>query len=333
MAALTLASAFARPHHIQSLDNYVPKPVRETITAIIESPKELLQPVAETEQIVRVKSVEAATDESSLQKPFVQQLSPQLDSTNRQSQPDTVRMSPSRYMQYEGDKLYWIITPKTSFDDLAIMKQEFERHGYKMQVQTLKYDPLRAYISDIKITIIRPTAGVSDFEETGVAGGPIRSHGGYNGFNTLKTVAAVGSYPFNDDFLHVPQGLVQIARNEELPITKLIHNKKMDSLIAEGERKYGHLGLGFRQFNREEIKKQSRPNSAISVKSDGSIAINETAGWIIKVFINNEPTTLDAVQLLKITQVHTVAVILGYDNAAQKRTGTDYLLFYLDEHK
>ena len=66
-------------------------------------------------------------------------------------------------MQYEGDRLYWIITPKTTFDDLAVMKQEFARHGYKMQVQTLKYDPLNTYIADIKLTIIRPTAGVSDF--------------------------------------------------------------------------------------------------------------------------------------------------------------------------
>ena len=52
---------------------------------------------------------------------------------------------------------------------------------------------------------------------------------------------------------------------------------------------------------------------------------------IFKAFINNKPVTLTDVQLLKLTQIYTAAVILGYDTVAQKRTGTDYLLFYVNE--
>ena len=331
IVALTVASAFAHPQHMKLLRKYVPEPVWETLASMAEPAKGPFKLVEKAEQLVNVKSTEPGIDKSSVQKPLVQQSRLPLDSASQQSQPDTVQSSPSRYMQYEGDKLYWIITPKTSFDDLAIMKQEFERHGYKMQVQTLKYDPRNAYISDIKITIIRPTAGVSDVEETGLDGGPIRSHGGYNGLNTLKTVAAVGSYPFREDFLHIPQGLVQIARNEELPISTSIADQKMDSLLAEGQRKYGHLGMGFRRFNQQEITKQSTPNSSLGVTPDGSISVNEGPGpWVIKAFINNEPATLEEVRKLKISQIYTFAVILGYDSAMQKRSGVNYFLFYVN---
>ncbi len=324
IAALTVASAFAHPQPIKALRRYVPK-------SIAEPAKDPFQLVEKAGQLVNVKSIEPGIDKSNAQKALIQQSRLQLDSASQQPQPDTVQVSPSRYMQYDGDKLYWIITPKTSFDDLAVMKQEFERHGYKMKVQTLKYDPQKAYISDIKITIIRPTAGVSDFEETGVNGGPIRSHGGYNGINALKTVAAVGSYPFKNDFLHIPQGLIQIASNEELPVTKSINDQKMDSLLAEGQRKYGYLGMGFRKFNQHEIIEQSKPNSSLGVKPDGSLYVNEgPSPWVIKAFINNEPATLEEVRKLKISQIYTFAVILGYDSAMQKRSGTDYFLFYVN---
>ncbi len=331
IAALTVASAFAHPQPIKALRRYIPKPIAETLAAMAEPAKDPFQLAEKAGPLVNVKSTEPGINKSSVQKPLIQKSKALLDSASQQSQPDTVQISPSRYMQYEGDKLYWIITPKTSFDDLAIMKQEFERHGYKLQVQTLKYDPRKAYISDIKITIIRPTAGVSDFEETGINGGPVRSHGGYNGINTLKTVAAVGSYPFKNDFLHIPQGLMQIARNEELPITKSVNDQKMDSLILAGERKYGHLGMGFRKFNQSEIIKQSTPNSSLGVAPDGSLYVNEgPSPWVIKAFINNEPATLKEVRRLKISQIYTFAVILGYDSAMQKRSGVDYFLFYVN---
>ncbi len=323
LATLSVATLFARPN-AHTMAKFLPRPAAQMLATVVDTEAEKPQ-FAASAFTGRQQSVQLATQ------PLVSNRALPADTVQKSTtSPDTVQASPSRYMQYDGDKLFWIITPKTSFDDLAIMKREFARHGYKMQVQTLKYDPLNTYISDIKVKVIRPIVGVSDFEETGVDGGPIRSHGGYNGINSLNTVAAVGSYPFNADFLHIPQELIQIARNEESSFAKLTDDKKMEGLIAEGNRKYGPLGIGFRRFSKEEIKKQSTPNSAISVKPDGSIVINEAPG-IIKAFINNEPTTLDNIQRLKINQLYTVAVILGYDAATNKRNGTNYLFFYVNK--
>lgn len=330
---LTIASAFAHPQHIKNLSRYVPKPVEKTTASVTKPTNERLQSIDNkaAKQPTVLKLTQQENTKDNAPKSSIQESSRQLDYTNQLSKPDTTRKSPSRYMVYQGDYLYWIVTPKTTFDDFAIMKREFEKHGYKMNIQTLIYDPLDAYISDIKVTIIRPTAGVSDFEETGVSGAPIRSYGGYNGFNTMKTVAAVGSYPFNNNFLHIPLRLVQIARDEELPATKLIEDKKMEELIAVGQRKYGHLGIGFRKFDKEDIIKQSTPNSSLSVTPDGSLTINEIPGhWVVKAFINNEPVTLDEVRKLRISQIYTFAVVLGYDSTLQKRSGTDYFFFYVN---
>lgn len=327
LATLTVATLFARPK-ARTLAKFMPKPTAQAVATVLntELPRPAVPAPAGWADSLK-------TGQTSSQEPL-NDVAIRADSVlNRVPAPDSARVSPSRYMQYEGDKLYWVVTPKTSFDDLAIMKREFERHGYKMQIQALKYDPLDAYITEIKVTVIRPVVGVSDLEETGINGGPIRSHGGFNGLNTLKTVAVVDSYPFDEDMLRLPRRLAQIVRDEEQSVATFIQDRKMEYLVLTGKKKYGHLGMGFRQFDKEAIRMQSSPNSSISVKPDGFLLINESPGEVIKVFINNEPVTLEDIKRLKISQLYTLAVILGYDNAAQKRTMTDYLLFYVNEDK
>ncbi|MVM30718.1 hypothetical protein GO755_11805 [Spirosoma sp. HMF4905] len=120
------------------------------------------------------------------------------------------------------------------------------------------------------------------------------------------------------------------AADDETIVSQSIDDKKMEYLILEGERKYGHLGIGFRKFDKEEVQKQSSSNSSLSVKPDGSLSVDNAAN-MVKVFINNEPSTPEAIRMLKIDQLYTVAVILGYNQAAQKRSDTVYLLFYVNE--
>ncbi|GAB4028410.1 M56 family metallopeptidase [Spirosoma koreense] len=327
--AFTVATAFARPQPIKELHSYVSNPIAETLAAIAEPKTKPAQPTKETAP--KTGSVESGVGKLRTQKLPVQPR--RVDTAGQWTHADTAYMSPSRYMQYEGDKLYWIITPKTSFDDLAIIKREFERHGYRMQVQTLKYDPQKAYITDIRIKIIRPVVGVSDFEETGVNGGPIRSHGGYNGLNTLNTVAAVGSYPFNNDFLHIPQGLVAMARDEELSTARSTVNKKIEDLIAEGQRTYGHLGIGLRRFSPKEIIEQTEPRSFVRVDPNGYLSVDNAVN-LANVFINNKPATSEDIRRIKIDRLYTLAVLYGYASAKQqerKQAGTRYLLFYINE--
>lgn len=129
-----------------------------------------------------------------------------------------------------------------------------------------------------------------------------------------------------------PDILRAVANDDETLISQFINDKKMDYLVLMGEQKYSHLGIGFRKFDQKAVKKQSSSNSIIHVDSDGLLSVNNELS-IIKTFINNEPATPEAIHMLRINQLYTVAVILGYDNATQKRSGTEYLLFYVNEDK
>jgi hypothetical protein len=238
--------------------------------------------------------------------------------------------NPSRYMQYEGDRLYWIITPKTGFDDLAIMKQEFERHGYKMQIQSLKYDPLNTYITDLKITIIRPVVGISDFKETGLEGKPIRSYGGFNGLNKLNDVAAVGSYPFNNNLLHLPQKLIQTAREEELSVTKFINDNRMNYLIETGKEISSGYGPGSTTIS-DVVRILSRTDLVgrygIKLSADSTLTILDSH---LPVYINNELVTNNVLKRINVKSFNTLIISEQYSGNGQLGT-VNALLFYTKE--
>ncbi|GAB3749755.1 M56 family metallopeptidase [Spirosoma pomorum] len=61
----------------------------------------------------------------------------------------------SRLLVKQGDYLYWIITPKTTLDDFALLKQELAHYGNTMQLNEVKYDPLYTYIDRLIFTVIR----------------------------------------------------------------------------------------------------------------------------------------------------------------------------------
>ncbi|SOD88301.1 M56 family metallopeptidase [Spirosoma fluviale] len=107
-------------------------------------------------------------------------------------------------------------------------------------------------------------------------------------------------------------------------------DKKMESLVLEGQRKYGYLGIGFRRFDKEEVKKQATPKSHLSINADSSLSVDNAVDFV-KLFINNQPATPETIRQWKINQLYTVVSILGYDSATNKRSGITYLLFYVDK--
>ena len=319
VAMLTVAVAFAR-HKVHTLAKSMPAQAAaaEISTEPINMPAQEIAVVPMQEQS---KAVSAQTPTVNAVISADTTLQPTAATT-----PDSAQKSPSRYIQYEGDRLYWIITPKTSFDDLAIMKREFERRGYKMQIQGLKYDPLYSYITDIKITIIRPTAGTSDFEDTGVEGKPIRSHGGFNGLIKSKNVAAVGSYPFDTDFLQVPQELVQIIRDDELSVAKFIQDNRMKYLVATGRKISNKYAPSSSTYNVDVLL--SRPDLirkyGIKLNADSTIDISNVQ---LPVFVDNETVTNEVLRLINTQKLSTLIVSEEYGKNGQPGA-VNALLFY-----
>ncbi len=341
IAALTVASAFARPQHVRALGKYIPEPVVETIEAVLESPKKKGQ--ALIEQRYTNLNLTKLPARQLKKNPSVSKGNISFDSTSQLATKDSPRVSSCRYMIYQGDYLYWIVTPKTTFDDFTVMKKEFEKQGYNMQLNELKYDPLYTYIDRVSITVVGSTSSRIRVNELDDDLKPIPTIAGYVNIKNTQ-ISRIGSSRLNGRYSknfplyqteaeeEFPDMLRNVANDDEALISQFIDNKKMDYLILSGEQKYGHLGIGFRKFDQKAIKKQSSSNSIIRVDSGGSLSIGNEM-YVVKAFINNEPVTPEAIHRLNISQLYTVAVILGYDNAMQKRSGIDYLLFYVNENQ
>lgn len=325
LATLTVATLFTRSK-AQTLTKFIPESAAHVVATVMGAQTAKTQPTpASTATLTDSLATGLIPSERRVDDARSVADSPQKQA----SAPATVRVSPSRYMQYEGDRLYWIVTPKTSFDDLAIMKREFEQHGYKMQVQALKYDPLDFYITDVKITIIRPIVGTSDFEETGVDGKPIQSYGGFNGLNKSNNVAVVDSYPFDEDFLHLPRELMQTLREEEASVATFIRTNRSKYLMTAGQKVSTQYGTCSNVTNVDGLL--ARPDitqkHSITLSADGTLAIADTR---LPLFIDNKPV---ANELLKRINVKMFKWIMFSEVCGQNgQPGVvKALLFYTNE--
>lgn len=328
IVVLTVASAFARPQHIKALRRYVPKSVAETLATMAESVKEPFRQAEKAALIVNIKSIEPETNKGSAQKPFVQQSRLQLNSAGQQPYPDTARVSPSRYMVYQGDYLYWIVTPKTTFDDFAVMKKEFEKHSNLMQLNELKYDPLYAYIDRISFTVKRPWGGLTNCKETDDDTKPIPTIAGYVGIGPKVNYSGTdGLRYYKTEF---PEALRSVAAEEEKATDQFITAHKMDYLILEGEQKFKNFGSGGRSYAKGYIQKNpTQNNSGLIVNADGSLSVNEALGNI-KLFVNNEAIGRAALNKIKVDQLYSVVEKMQF-NPDRKESFTSALLIYTTE--
>ncbi|MCX6214813.1 M56 family metallopeptidase [Spirosoma sp.] len=333
LAALTVASAFARPQ-VEKLAKHVAKPISDilsitdqSVTKRIPEPKPTPMAKLSTQEDINPKipiKENLVTDSSQYQ-------------SQQQPSTDLARVSPSRYMVYQGDYLYWIVTPKTTFDDFFLMKQEFAKQGYTMQLNEVKLDPLSVYIDRVSFTLQRPAGSPMRCEELNSDGKPIPTLAGYIYLKNDQIGSSRLEGRYSKRFpLYQTEGekqfpdlLRSVAATDNATMWWSINEKGMEYMVLDGQRKYGHLGSGFRRFDKEDVKRLSSLGDAITVRTDGSISVNNAANDV-EVFINNEPVSSEAIQQWKISQLYTVASILGYDSATNKRSGITYLLFYVE---
>lgn len=132
MAALTIASVFAYPQHVSVLNHYVSKSIAESTTAVPESSTQLesVRAFTKSGQTPEFAGIKPKNKRSVSNRSIPQPIKLQAVTIQKPLEKDSARKSPSHYMIYLGDYLYWIVTPKTTFDDFVIMKQEFAKHGH-----------------------------------------------------------------------------------------------------------------------------------------------------------------------------------------------------------
>ena len=327
VVVLTVTAAFAR-HPFTAISTSLPKPRTSSTSVKTDPQNQDPQVLTETEPVVMPDSVEPEIETTNGQELAVEPVNSQTTTVPQTPVKDSARVSPSRYMRYEGDFLYWIVTPKTTFDDFAVMKKEFEKHGNQMQLNELKYDLLYAYINRINFTVKRPFGGLTNCKETDDDSKPIPTIAGYVGIGTKSNTSGTGGLRYYKT--EFPGELRAIAAEDEKATDQFVKTHKLDYLMLEAEQKFKSLGSGAASYAKNYIQKYPiENNSGLIVNPDGSLSVNEKLGNV-KLFVNNESIGRNALNDIKVSQLYSVVQKSQY-NPARKESFIAALLIYVTE--
>ncbi|RAJ97884.1 hypothetical protein LX87_02790 [Larkinella arboricola] len=140
----------------------------------------------------------------------------------------------SRYAVRKGDRIYWVITPKMSFKELAELKQIIENDTrYTFDFTEIKFDPFQLYIDAIKVNVHKEKGGSGSTDEGDESDEPIKSIGGYLS-RTERGELGIGGVSGADN-LGTPSALKQVAEEDEKAVAGLIAQNRMRYFILKNE--------------------------------------------------------------------------------------------------
>lgn len=231
-------------------------------------------------------------------------------------------------MRYEGDYLYWIVTPKTTIDDFTVMRKEFEKYSNQMQLNELKYDPLYAYIDRISFTVKRPFGSRENWKEANNDSKPIPTIAGFVGIGQKSNYSSTaGLRYYKAEF---PESLRTLAAEDEKAANQFVKAHKLDYLILIGEDNFKNMESGGPSYEKNYIQKNPTDNnSGLIVNADGSLSVNEQLGNI-KLFVNNEAVGRTALGQINVNRLYSVIQKSQY-NPARKESFIAALLLYVTE--
>ncbi|GAB3268526.1 hypothetical protein GCM10027347_38030 [Larkinella harenae] len=242
-----------------------------------------------------VRKVDEPTPEKPLTAP---------DSTQVTVEPAVAEVkSQSRYVVEQGDMLYWIITPKMSFNDLSELKQTVEaKTAFTFDFTQIKFDPFQVYINVLGFTISKDKGSAGSGMQGEGSDKPIKSVGGY--------LAAKGSLGIgemkDDDSIGMPAALKQLAKEDEAAIGQLVEEKRIGYLIQKVQKR----GLGSTTTTTGEWLRANpgRRNENLGVFIDTENRVQLYQPELAKVLINGKEIKAEEVTHLIPKFLHTVIV-------------------------
>lgn len=261
------------------------------------------------------------------------------DSVRKVSESIPVEFTGSRLLVKQGDYLYWIITPKTTLEDFALLQQELAKYGNTMQLNEVKYDPLYTYIDRIVFSVIRSSGGSTKIKETDDDFMPIPTVSGYVGIGAKAGASGTGQLKNIDEDgfwkkgtgAPFPTELRQIAANDEAAIANFIVEHRIDYLMQEGDQKFSGIGSGRSTYGKPFFQNKSIKASGLIRKDDGHLSVVDEL-QTIPLYVNNQPTTVAAIQELTVDQVYSVIKVTTHD-PAQNKSVVSALLIYTETIK
>ena len=276
------------------------KPYREKVQKII------VQKVPELKLVLQPEMAKKpALNDFVLEKPLNQ---PSKDSlhvtinTPSIAEVDTQKLiSSTKYVFYEGNYLHWLITAKTTLEDLVDIKKEFAKHNLLFSVSELKLDPLNLFIIGV-------TAKSSQNEDSGCMISsyitdnsiePIPSRGGY--ISIREPNYYCGTTVKNN----MRAALKGIAEHDEKIAQEEWKKNSIKYLEIQTERSLG-VG-GYTTYTKQSLiqtKSSGGKTQRINISDNDLISIAESYRNDI-ILLNGKPSTIEEIEKVSIQNFHS----------------------------
>ncbi len=318
--SLSVVTAFAR-HKAEQMATQVAVPVAQSVRV---SPADVIT----ASEHVLSSPIPSNTERTSvIAKTLVRSVGlATVNPTEKITPADSAQASQSRLVVYRDNVLYWIITPKTSLEDLSGLQHELNKHNHKLQLRQIKYDPSFSYIDQIDVTIAKIGGGSASSCDTTTDGKkPITTIAGYVLIGPFDKSRGIGS--INDVSRSFPMVLRRTSTSDEAAIIRSVSYPSLELIIYQAPWKIPSLSGTSTRFDRAYFDNKSTRGSGVLVKSDGSLAIDDDSKTAT-IYINNETVDANAVGLWTVDKLYAVVKKTKYDSVS-KRVATVALLLYM----
>ncbi|HAK79895.1 MAG TPA: hypothetical protein DCM71_24055 [Runella sp.] len=298
------------------------KPYRTKVAA------QIVEKVPELKLVLQPEIIEKpALNDFVLEKPLNQPSKDSLQVTVNMpssAEVDTQKLvSSTKYVFYEGNYLHWLITPKTTLEDLVDMKKEFAKHNLFFSVSELKLDPLNLFITGV-------TAKGYRSENSGCMIGahitdnsiePIPSRGGYISFGQQGSCGTTVKANMRVALKEVAEQDEKAAQEEwKKNSIKYLEVQITNSLGSGGSSTYLKQSL-------IDTKALGATTQRINLTNNGLIAIAEAHKNDI-VLLNGKPSTIEEIE--KVTIQNFNSAIFKETWEKDKNQRKNYILIFTE---
>ncbi|WP_428657989.1 hypothetical protein [Runella sp.] len=253
----------------------------------------------------------------------------QSQSTEIEKVSQNVPVSKTKYVVYKDDKLYWVVTPKVTLNDLTAIQQEFKKAGGVFFVKQMKYDPLGVYLSEITIkTSYAKGGGSGQTDDLKAIDKPISSFGGW--INPKNRSCGISDNSWDPVFN-------KIVEQDTKEIEKLINDHQTDSNKAKKEEKNRQDESFFydarHKFYSNPLKTpngltiltqealqyifQTCARNRIYFEEEGEFRV-ENLYKNAEFIVNNQPSSLQQAELLTFDKIRAVACYTVYSDSTRQ---------------
>lgn len=324
--SLAVVTAFAR-HKAEQIATQIAEPVVQSLKKLLPTEHTQTSIVPPAKPVSYTAPTQAKAIHGTSKHPNSLTILPIPLTDSILATPYPERRSDSRLVIYKDDILYWVITPKTSLEDISGLQRELAKHSIKLQLRQIKYDPSYSFIDQLDVAVVdgNSTTNIEDIDNDN--GKPLKTMGGYCPIGIWKEPRRPHS-PSKP--IRIPENLQLVAKNDEIAVGDIVNGGSKEYIIRESQSKFRLLGTASTRFDRAYFANKSTKNSGILIKPDQSLAVDDDSKTA-KLFINNEPVDGNAIEMWTVDKLYAVIKKTQYDSVNKRVVTVGLLLYTIDK--